>query len=159
MNEKRNQKDESERVDPSVGMGVGGRHGPTPPPPGGGGYLNICTPPEFRAPSVDPRLDDLSEMGLPEVWLRVAKEIGVDAFFAMWRILDAEQSMLADAESLIEVRLRRWRSYQRHFRNRYIELLSAAGTGKQEIRARVAQQLGEETSPSNINRVLKKIGR
>lgn len=136
--------------------GVGGRQAPSAPRHRGGGYLDICSSTNFAAPKIDPRLRELTEMGMPAVWLSVAQEIGVDAFLKMWRILDKEQSMLSESESLIEIKMRRYRSYQRYIRNRYVEELFASKLSKREIRERLHQQLGEKTSISNITRVLRK---
>lgn len=90
---------------------------------------------------------------MPRVWLDVAEAIGVDAFLCMWRILDREQSMHTDSESQIEVRLRRYRSYQRYSRNRYVEALFRQGLNARQIQHLLLQQLCETTCISNILRL------
>lgn len=94
-------------------------------------------------------------MGLPGVWLAVARELGYEAFLAMWRILDAAVELRSDSDSMIEVQLRRFGSLQRYQRNRFIEALVAAGLGPKEIRARVKAELGEDLSKRHIGRLSK----
>lgn len=92
-------------------------------------------------------------MGMPEVWLKVAHSIGFDGFLLVWRILDAEESIRSDSDSAIEIRLRRFRSFERYQRNRLIESLVDEGLSDTVIRERVAVELGEELSLSHIGRL------
>ncbi|UGA37565.1 hypothetical protein JOS77_26940 [Chromobacterium haemolyticum] len=78
----------------------------------------------------DPRLDDLRRMGMHHSWQRVAEEIGMDAFLAMWRILDAEEQWHHSAGGM-EVRLRRYRSYEQYQRDAYILQLAESGETNQ----------------------------
>jgi hypothetical protein len=91
-------------------------------------------------------------MGLPRVWLRVAEAIGIDAFLATWRILDADPSTWHN-ETILRVRLRPYRSYLRYQRNRYIEALTAQGLKPEEIQRRLQRQLGESVSHRHITRL------
>lgn len=93
-------------------------------------------------------------MGLPAVWLRIAETIGVDAFLAMWFILDAEPSFqeLAPGEP-IRITLRRYSSWLRYQRNRYIEALAAAGLSPREIQVALMKDLCEKVSLRHISRV------
>lgn len=133
-----------------------------PLPPGGGGYQDVCTVLEFekkpparkKNAAADPRLDELRRMGLPRVWLQVAEAIGVDAFLATWRILDADPATWHN-ETILRVRLRPYRSYLRYQRNRYIEALTAQGLKPDEIRQRLRKQLGEDVSHRHITRLAK----
>ena len=92
-------------------------------------------------------------MGLPGVWLAVAREAGYDKFMAIWRILDAAIEMRSDSDSMIEVQLRRFGSFRRYQRNRFIEALANLGCTDKEIRGRVKRELGEDLSLSHIYRL------
>lgn len=92
-------------------------------------------------------------MGLPEIWLEIAHELGYDAFMRLWRRLDAAAEMRSDAESMIEVQLRRYSSFLRFQRNRFIETLVDMGASHREIRERVRLDIGEEISPSHTRRL------
>ena len=96
----------------------------------------------------DPRLDELSSMGLPRTWLQVAEAIGIDAFLQMWRILDADESLHED--NMVQAHLRPYRSYLRFQRNRYIETLAALRVPCATIREMLKRQLGEEISERHI---------
>lgn len=131
-------------------QGVGARHRHDHAPQGGGGYLDECTPSELWQ---EARFRELSDMGLPQVWLEIAHDIGYEAFMRMWRRLDAAVEMRSDTESMIEVQLRRYSSFQRYQRNRFIEALVDMGLSYREIHARVTKEIGEELSPSHIRRL------
>lgn len=135
---------------------VGGRHGDLHPSPEGGGYLNICTVLNIRTAKKnrDPRLNELYAMGLHGMWLEVAETIGVDNFLAMWRILDVHPSNYED-NGMKLIPMRRYKSYLRYQRNRYIEALDASGLSVQEIRDRLSKQLGEVISIRHISRLRK----
>jgi hypothetical protein len=160
-NEKRNSADGTDQVDGGVGglqQGVGGRQANPLPPAGGGGYQDTCGFFKFRPAADqkkrDPRLDELTSMGLPRTWLQVAEAIGVDAFLAMWRILDADDSLHED--NMIKSHLRPYRSYLRFQRNRYIETLAALKVPCATIRDMLKRQLGEEISERHISNLANK---
>ena len=140
-------------VDLAHGEGVGARQGHGQPTAGGGGYLGECIPPQLWE---DAKFRELADMGLPQVWLDVAREIGYDNFMRMWRMLDAAVALRSESESMIEVHLRRYTSFQRFQRNRFIETLAAMGLSWGEIRARVKRDIGEELSKSHITRLSKR---
>lgn len=139
--------------------GVGARQTLPPLPLGGGGYLETCAVLKFstRPPApekkCDPRMLELEHMGLPRVWLDVAEEIGVDAFLATWRILDAEPSM-RHKEGFLQIRLKLYRSFLRYQRNRYIEALAARGMKPAEIQRELSRQLCESVSIRHISRLV-----
>lgn len=137
-------------VDSLAGQGVGARHRHEPGPQGGGGYLDECTPSELWQ---EAKFRELFDMGLPAVWLEIAHDLGYDAFMRLWRRLDAAAEMRSDAESMIEVQLRRYSSFLRFQRNRFIETLVDMGVSHREIRERVRRDIGEELSPSHIRRL------
>jgi hypothetical protein len=116
----------------------------------GGGYLNECTSANVWE---EAKIRELESMGMPGVWLNVAREIGYDRFMAMWRILDRSVQLRSESESMIEVQLRRLSSFHRFQRNRFIESLVASGFGDKAIREMVRAQLGEKLSLSHISRL------
>lgn len=153
--EKRNSEGGTDQVqggDQALPQGVGGRQAAPPAQAGGGGYLDICSVFKFRAADDqkkrDPRLDELISMGLPRTWLQVAEVIGIDAFLAMWRVLDADESLHED--NMVQAHLRPYRSYLRFQRNRYIETLASLRVPCATIREMLKRQLGEEISERHI---------
>lgn len=140
-------------VDDVHGQGVGARQGTPTPTAGGGGYLDECTPAELWT---DAKFRELHDMGLARVWLDVAREIGYDAFMRMWRVLDAAEETHSDSGSMLEIQMRRFSSWRRYQRNRFIESLVDMGLDDAAIRARVTVELGEELSPSHIRRLAKR---
>lgn len=135
------------------GHGVGARQPGQRLRPRGGGYLNECTTPELWE---EAKFRELADMGLPGVWLAVAREIGYDKFMALWRILDAAIELRSDSDSMIEVQLRRFASFRRYQRNRFIEALANLGCTDKEIRLRVRRELGEDLSLYHIYRLASK---
>jgi hypothetical protein len=137
-------------IEQPPGHGVGGRQGRPRRGRRGGGYLNECTSSNVWEVA---KIRELEVMGMPSVWLAVAREIGYDRFMAMWRILDRAVQLRSESESMIEVQLRRLSSYHRFQRNRFIESLVASGFGDRAIRDMVQAQLGEKLSLSHISRL------
>lgn len=91
---------------------------------------------------------------MPRVWLDVAAAIGCDSFLTMWMILDRAGSFQeAAAGEPLRIRLRRFRSYLRFQRNRFIESLVAAGKTPDQIRATVQERLCEVISTRHILRI------
>lgn len=162
MMEKRNSERGSAQLhlfDLPPAPGVGGRQKEASPSAAGGGYLETCTPPKFSAPEQekksaprDPRLDELRRMGLQRVWLEVAEEIGVDAFMAMWRILDRDPAC-HHSDGYLKITLKKYRAYLRFLRNRMIETLAGMGFSNTTIIQRIKEQLGEEVSLRHLQRI------
>ncbi len=137
--------------------GVGGRQGHPAPPLGGGGYLENCTEPNFgRAaePRRDPRMDELSRLGLRAEWLRVAEAIGVDAFLRMWQILDGDDSPRDDS-GVLTLKLRSYDAWRRLQRNQHIRALKQHGEPPSAIQERISEHYDETLSRRTIDRVLK----
>lgn len=137
-------------VNEAAMQGVGAWHGHDPATAGGGGYLDECTPLQLWD---DAKFRELAAMGLPQVWLDVARDIGYEAFMRVWRRLDAATELLSDSESMIEVKLRRHASFQRFQRNRFIEALVDMGLQASEIRDRVARDIGDNLTLRHIQRI------
>jgi hypothetical protein len=142
---------------PGTVQGVGARQRDLFTSDGGGGYLNECTSSKFWEKA---KLRELQEMGLPKVWIRVANEIGYENFLKFWRILDTAAELRevrrSDNESMIEVQLRRYTSFKRYQRNRFIETLHATGMTPAAIQEAVKGQLGEKLDKSHIRKLAKK---
>lgn len=143
-------------------QGVGGRQAYTHPLSGGGGYLQTCSSFKLRAAGPektrDPRLEDLRRLGLHHTWQKVAAEIGVDAFLAMWRILDGEEQFhKSSQEHRLEFSLRSYKSFLRYQRNEFIRQLSANKVEPNQIRQRLIDQMGEELDTWTIKRIIKGI--
>lgn len=135
-------------------QGVGARQGDLFPSPGGGGYLNECTSSKLLE---EAKIREFSDMGLPAIWIRVANAIGYDNFLQFWRILDTaaelQEVRRSENESMIEVQLRRYTSFKRYQRNRWIETLAANGLPNAVIQQAVKQRLGEKLDRSHIRRL------
>lgn len=144
---------------PAAPVGVGGRHSDLPPSARGGGYLKNCTVFELRRgvskkTARDPRLDELQALGLHPTWQKVAAEIGMDAFLAMWRIVDHEQQW-HHPKGTLEIPLRHYSSYLRYQRNCYIRALSGTGLTERQIHYRLITAYGEKLDPTHIKRIAK----
>lgn len=142
-------------------QGVGARQADLFAPAGGGGYLDECNPSELSKRDIEAaKIRELEAMGLAMVWLRVARSIGYENFVELWRILDtsAEQRemRLSDNESMIEVQMRRFASFRRFQRNRFIETLAADGLPALEIQMAVKGQLGESLTRNHIVRIARR---
>jgi hypothetical protein len=140
---------------------VGARHSLSPLAGGGGGYQQTCIFSKFGAEAEknfadDPRLEEFREIGLSSTWLRVAEGIGVDAFLALWRILESDDRVDRD-RGMLQIGLRSYASYLRYKRNRYIAALKAAGVDHREIQNRLSKQLHENLSLRHISRLLQKL--
>lgn len=139
---------------------LGGRRPPADPRQGGGGYLGSRTAPNVVAlvsPAFDERratMDELRAMGMLAVWLDVAEIVGPAAFLRVWERLDREYGFQeAGAGEPLRLRLRRFSSYLRYQRNRYIESLASMGLSAPEIQRRIQADLGESVGHSHISRI------
>lgn len=138
--------------------GVGGRQGLTAGLGRGGGYLDAYPVSELpdeakKNRARDPRLDELRAMGMHHCWQKVAAEIGMDAFLAMWRILDSEEQWRHPKGGL-ELTLRRYRSYEHHQRDAYIKQLANIGLSALDVRKRLTDALGVSLEVKRIKEVI-----
>lgn len=129
--------------------GVGARQAQAHDPGRGGGYLYECTTPQVWE---DVKFRELADMGLPLIWLEVARAIGYDSFIKLWQLLDADYERRDDAGSMIELELRRYRSFRRFQRNRFIEALAPL-MDNEAIQLRVRVELGENLSLHHVRRL------
>jgi len=134
---------------------VGGRQSPLRLPFPGGGYQDVCTvsaagvgaPAGARA-AEDPRIRELRDVGLPRIWIRVARTIGFDAFVAMWLVLMQD----GHVDDRCRVVVPNYTRYLRFQRNRLIRQLVGEGFGVDEIQVAVKAATGETVSESHIRR-------
>jgi hypothetical protein len=89
---------------------------------------------------------------LPE-WRAIAKLIGLPAFLAIWRLVDASDARRDG--SMITLKLPPYSSWLRTQRNRYVKRLAASGVGRGIIADRVARDFGERLSDRTIDRICK----
>lgn len=144
------------RREDANGSQVGGRQSPLRLPAVGGGYQDVCTifgagaaaAAALRAAVDDPRIRELREVGIPRVWIRVARAIGFDAFVTMWQVLMKEEHV----DDRCRVVVPNYGRYLRFQRNRLIRQLIAEGFGVDEIRVEVKKATGEDVSESHIRR-------
>lgn len=140
--------------------GVGGRQAQPDTTTRGGGYPNVCTAFKplhggLKKIARDPRLDELRQMGLHATWQKVAAEIGMDAFLAMWRIVDQEQQW-HHPKGTLEIPLRHYASYLKFQRNQFIKDLHGRGLSEKQIQYRLGHAFGETIDPSHIKRIARK---
>lgn len=93
-------------------------------------------------------------MGLPDRWLRIARRIGFDAFFAVWQILDedAPSSQGQDRGEQIRVWVPRMVRYVTYQRRLYIRSLSHLSTD--DILKRLRDECGVTMHRRAVQRVL-----
>lgn len=130
-------------------QGVGARQIQPPPRPGGGGYLDECNVLEFPVRR-DPRVAELREMSIHRVWVRVAEEVGFEAFMRLWTILDAENSVKDERQRVYVPSISQYFKFQR---NRLILALSSEGRAPEEIQSAVKDHTGEQVSVKHIQRI------
>lgn len=104
------------------------------------------------AASRDPRIAELIDIGLPQLWIDVAHLLGYDDFVALWAAWSAEPS-LRGRRNAIELRLRTIRAFEKYQRNRYIETLVAAGLRPSQIHTMLQNELGENMSFRHLKRL------
>ncbi|MDP2369371.1 hypothetical protein [Rhodoferax sp.] len=137
--------------------GVGARQGDLFTPEGGGGYLNECATSKLLEGA---KIRELADMGLPAIWIRIAEAIGYDHFLEMWRILDTAAELReirrSENESMIEVQLRRYSSFRRFQRNRWVEELARNHLPPAVIQKAVKDRLGEKLDRSHIRKLARR---
>lgn len=144
-------------LDGDQAQGVGGRQRDLFASGGGGGYLNECTDSKVLEGA---KIRELFDMGLPAIWIRVAEAIGYDNFLQMWRILDTAAELReirrSENESMIEVQLRRYSSFKRFQRNRWVEELARNHLPPAVIQKAVKDRLGEKLDRSHIRKLARR---
>jgi len=132
---------------------VGARHKDPFRQPQGGRYQDICTVFETsEKKSLDPRLDELKDMGLGIFWRQLAERIGYDEFMLVWAALSDQAS---EGDNGHRVYIPRFDSYMRFQRNRYIVALASSGSKTKEIRHRVQEDLNETVHEMHISKVIR----
>lgn len=141
--------------------GVGARHAPLHGPQGGGGYLNECIGSEVPIGDWDAlKIRELETMGLPQVWLDIARLTGYETFVEIWRRMDMATETGAFKRidgGMIEMQLRGFKSFKRFQRNRFIESLAMSGMNVDQIRYEVLTKLGEKLTPDHTFRLTARV--
>ena len=141
--------------------GVGDRHTPLQGPQGGGGYLNECISSEVPIGDWDAlKIRELETMGLPQVWLDIARSVGYDAFVEMWRRMDAaaESGPFKRIDGgMIEMQLRGFHGFKRYQRNRFVGARAMRGMNVDQIRDEVRTKLGERLTPNHTYRLTSRV--
>ena len=154
-NESRSSNNEMTAVTPGTGRpdGAGARHEPITPPDWGGEYLDICDISDFdftaKIRKNDPRIKALRDMGIGEKWLRIADTIGYESFMAVWKILSEDD--------INKVRVPKFSTYQRFYRNQIIKWLISNGMRYDQIRKYIKKNLREDVSLRHIYRIGDKV--
>lgn len=133
--------------------GVGARHDGSATAEAGGGYLDICT--DFKLPekiSRDPRIAELSKVGINGKWRGLASQIGFDAFIVVWNHLSMHAE---DGDDGHRVYVPKFDLFMRYQRNRYILALSNDGHKPSEIQRIIAEELGESVHVMHICRLIR----
>lgn len=132
--------------------GVGARHKASQPPVGVGEYLDICSisDSDFTASirKNDPRIKSLRDMKIGATWVRIAEEIGFEAFMGLWKILGQDEST--------RIRMPPYTKWARYQRNLLIKQLASDGYRSDQIKQRVKRELCEDVSLRHIARILEK---
>lgn len=139
-----------------TGRGGGSARQPRPRRQGGG-YPDFCSAAE-NSPLGDPRLAELRRLDrLSPVWLKVAEEIGLEAFVRMWRLLiDEHEPPPAGApREQVRVYVPSFEWWGIAERNARIRQLSERGHTPGQIVGIVASD-GWEISERHVTRVLEK---
>ncbi|HAO25028.1 MAG: hypothetical protein CMH21_13445 [Methylophaga sp.] len=133
--------------------GVGARNEGVSPAQQGGRYLDICTDFEVSEKNFrDPRIDDLSKVGINGKWRGLAQQLGFDVFIVAWNHL----SMLAETgDDGHRVYVPQFEVFMRFQRNRYIMSLHNDGYKPRQIHDIVARDLGENVHTSHISRIIR----
>lgn len=100
----------------------------------------------------DPRIAELIDIGLSQVWIDVAHLVGYVDFVRLWRWWSADP-VLRGSRNRIELRLRTVRAFEKYQRNRYIETLVAAGLKPSQIYTMLQTDLGETMSYRHLKRL------
>ena len=115
------------------GKGVGARHKQPGRAPGGVGYLTICNALKSSVQknrALDPRISQLKKMGLDWKWIKIAENIGFDAFLNMWTLMS---DLFDDDRSCIRASIPHVKKLIRFQRNMLIQNLHAQGKDIQAI--------------------------
>lgn len=137
-------------------------------PSWGGGYPETCTSskadntPGGRGAPVadpladlgagDPRVEELRECGLNELWIRMAELVGFERFIAMWSMLDQAEPVLDDRRRLYVPCLEK--TFLRHQRDQIISAMARSGLGPTEIQRMLGpMRSAAGLSPRTIERI------
>ena len=107
------------------------------------------------APEIEPRRQQLREIGLSHIWQEVAGAIGYDNFIKMWQILDGHDE-IRRPDGAILTALRAYRAQKRYQRDRFGVLIKRK-FGNAAAVERVERQMCEKVGSSHISRVAQRV--
>lgn len=135
-------------------QGVGDRHIKTDSHLLGGGYLENCTASNFQkkiAQNDFEKIKEIEQIGLARHWINIAKEIGVDQFLIIWRILSNDDLAANDKNY---VYIPRFTVFKRFQRNRVILTLHSDGKNTKDIQKIIKSDLKETVTIGHIKRII-----
>jgi len=113
--------------------GVGARHRQMNVATGGVGYLDVYTKIESsiqKKRASDPRITQLKKMGMDWRWIRIAQQIGFDAFIQTWALIS---DMFEDDRPYVRASIPHVKKLIRYQRNILIRRLHASGHNVRHI--------------------------
>ncbi len=142
--------------------GVGARHGAVAPSPQGGGYPSSCSssgggfsaaaPPAAATAERDPRVEELRQLGLGPVWVRVAETIGYETFIAAWAVMSANREFMDGRNRITIPDISLLHIYQR---NLAVRSLARRGFRPRQIRDEMLRSAGLALSPYQIQHIIR----
>jgi hypothetical protein len=99
-----------------------------------------------------PSMNDLVAMGLRPQLIELAKSIGVESFFKLWRFVD--DAPLGTAGEGGQLHIPRFTKWIRHNRNNLIVALRCDGHSLPEIKRQLRRKLDIDISTRTIRRVV-----
>lgn len=149
-------------------VGVGARHAAPAPPAEGGGYPSSCSssgggfsaaappaPTPAAAPAAadrDPRLEELRQLGLGPVWVRVAETIGYETFVAAWAVMSANRDFMDGRNRITIPDISLLHIYQR---NLAVRSLARRGFLPRQIRDEMLRTAGLALSGYQIEHIIR----
>lgn len=141
-------------------QGVGARQGPWPPPERGGGSPPSCSSSESAlgaspaqpAAARDPRVEELRQLGLGPVWVRVAEAIGYETFLAAWSVMSANRDFMDGRNRVTIPDIGLLHQYQR---NLAVKDLARRGFQPRQIREEMIRRAGLALTHWQIQHIIR----
>lgn len=150
-------------LSPASDEGVGARQGSLPLPAGGGGSPLSCSAfagalgaPSAPAPVApgarDPRIEELRQIGLGAVWVRVADAIGYESFLTAWSVMSSNRDFMdgRNRTTIPDISL-----LYRYQRNLLVRGLAKGGLNKRQIFNEVARLTGLALTENQIEHIIR----
>lgn len=157
------QGDPAPGLSPAGDQGVGARQGSLPLGSGGGGSPGSCSAfagalgaPPAPAPvspgERDPRVEELRQIGLGAVWVRVADAIGYENFLTAWAVMSSNRDFMdgRNRTTIPDISL-----LYRYQRNQLVRSLAQRGLSKKQIFNEVARLTGMALTDHQIEHIIR----